>query len=107
MTQENGNGITFQTSARITNKELWRELQQLRTEVAVLGTQYQHTASEVEKIKKQQDEFLRVANENLLEHERILSSLQAIGVKIGFWAVVSGAAVSLIWNILVSPLLKP
>lgn len=107
MKTENNNGITFQTAGRITNKELWRELQQLRTDFAVLSAQYKTTATEVEKIKLQQDEFIRIAGENNIEHERILSSLRTMGVKVGFWAVISGAVVSVIWNYVVSPLILP
>ena len=107
MNNNAANGIQFQGSSRITNKELWRELIQLRTDLAVLGAQYKNTAKEVEKVKRRQSDFIRIANENQLEHERILSSLKTIGVQVGFWAVVSGAAVSVIWNLLVSPLLVP
>jgi len=102
---DNGNGLTFQAVGRVTNKELWYELQQLKTSVAVLGANYRNTAAEVERLQRQQADFIRSANENQLEHERILASLKTIGIKVGFWAVVSGAAVSVIWNAFVSPLL--
>ena len=99
------NGLSFQNSGRVTNKELWQELQKLRTEFAVLATQYKNTATEVEEIKSKQNDFIRIAAENQVEHERILASIRNIGVRVGFWAVVSGAAVSIIWNSIVSPLL--
>ena len=104
MNKKTTNGISFNGSGRITNKELWRELQKLRTEFVVLATQYRNTASEVEEIKRKQNDFIRIAADNQVEHERILASIRNIGVRVGFWAVVSGAAVSIIWNSIVSPL---
>lgn len=105
MKTENGNGINFSNVGRITNKELWCELQALKTSLAVLGVEYRKTAQEVEKLKQQQADFIRIANENLLEHERINTLLRTLGVKVGFWAVISGAAVSVIWNAILMPLL--
>ena len=104
--RDNGDGLRFASSGRVTNKELWSELQQLKTAVAVLSAEYRSTALEVERLKRTQADLLRIANENLLAHERISASLKAMGVRIGFWAFASGASVSVIWNAVVMPLLR-
>ncbi len=100
------NGLSFSSVGRVTNKELWCELQSLKTSLAVLSSDYRKTAQEVEKLKQQQAEFIRSANENQVEHERIIAMLRTLGIKVGFWAVISGAAVSMIWNAVVLPLLS-
>jgi hypothetical protein len=51
-------------------------------------------------------DLLRIANENNLAHERMMASLRTMGVKIGFWAFASGAAVSVLWNAVIVPLLS-
>jgi hypothetical protein len=98
------NGVKFASIGRVTNKELWRELQDLKTGLAVLRAEYRTTAVEVEKLKSRQNELLRIASENLVAHERIVASLRTLGVKVGFWAFAGGAAVSAIWNTVVLPL---
>ena len=103
---DNGNGLRFASAGRVTNKELWTELQQLKTAVAVLSSEYRATALEVERLKRAQTDLLRIANENLLAHARISASLKTMGIRIGFWAFASGAAVSVIWNAVVMPLLQ-
>jgi hypothetical protein len=99
-------GVRFAAHGRVTNKELWQELQELKTAVAVLRAEYRSTAGEVEKLKARQAELLRIAGENLVAHERIAASLRTLGVKVGFWAFASGAAVSVVWNAVVMPLLN-
>jgi len=98
-------GVKFAGAGRVTNKELWRELQELKTALAVLQAEYRATAVEVEKLKERQGDLLRIANENLLAHERMAASLRTMGVKVGFWAFASGASVSVVWNAVVVPLL--
>jgi len=77
-------GVKFAGAGRVTNKELWSELQDLKTSLAVLRAEYRSTAVEVEKLKERQADLLRIAGENLVAHERMMAALRTMGVKVGF-----------------------